>query len=267
MLLTAKGDKMLYTENIEKNLLEAKEVRKKLNKFEGVVVGKKRNPPMGLYLLNYANLLMDRQIDIFDDAILLLDNKRYQAACIISRGMIETHAFSRLLNNSVEKILRNHTGLESVDKALDVILKFTNSSRFKKIEQTKIKDGIFNPDDYMFTEQAKYRFENFLAASQHVAEALRKMYEEEKAQTQHKESQFEITYDALSEYVHPSQISIFNYYTPDIHLTPTSFGDIHTYDSARFLCARALHFIVDAENQHHWSTLLAQEMTNRSVMN
>lgn len=36
--------------------------------------------------------------------------------------MIETHAFSRLLNKKVEKILTNQSGRESVDKALDVIL-------------------------------------------------------------------------------------------------------------------------------------------------
>lgn len=54
--------------------------------------------------------------------------------------MIETHAFSRLLNKKVEKILTNQSGRESVDKALDVIwalrtvpdLKSQSKKRFRK---------------------------------------------------------------------------------------------------------------------------------------
>ncbi|MCM7804617.1 hypothetical protein [Enterobacter kobei] len=122
----------MFKELIEQSLNEAKAARAALNKVNGVVVGKMHNPDQGLYLANYANLLMNRQIDIFDDALLLLENERYQTACVVSRGMIETHAFSRLLNKKVEKILTNQSGRESVDKALDVILGFTNSSRFKK---------------------------------------------------------------------------------------------------------------------------------------
>lgn len=252
-----------YKELIDKSLREAKEAREKLTKVDGIKVGPMRKPDAGLYLSNYANLIVNRQIDIFDDAMLLLDNDRFQAACIISRGMIETHAFSRLLNKKIEKILLNKSGYESADEAIEMVLKFINSSRFKKQEQEKIKNGIFDPNDFMFTEQAKYRFENSLAVSQHVVAALKELYKDEKEQTKHKESQFEITYDALSEHVHPSQTSIFHYYTPDTHLTPTSFGYIHAFDSAKFQCARALHFIVDAKNQHHWSSMLADEMTRR----
>lgn len=190
---------MTYIEQIEKNLLEAKSARDNLSKVDGIVVGRKLNPDLGLYLSNYANLLMNRQIDIFDDSMLLLGNSRIQAACIISRGMIETHAFSRLLNKKLEKTLSNYTGSEGVDKALDIILKFTNSSRFKKNEQEKIKKGIFDPNDYMFTDETKYRFSNFLSVSQHVADALKELYADEKEQTKHNESQFELIYDALSE--------------------------------------------------------------------
>ncbi|CAM3792043.1 hypothetical protein BS639_23750 [Rouxiella silvae] len=221
------------------------------------------NPDRGLHLANYANLLMNRQIDIFDDGLFLLENERYQTACIVSRGMIETHAFSRLLNNKVEKILTNQSGHESVDQALKVILDFTNSSRFKKSEQDKIQKGVFDPNDYMFTEEAKYRFENLLAVSRHVMDALRDLYEDEMKQTNQRESNFELTYDILSEYVHPSQTSIYQYYTPETHLVPTSVGNINAYESAQLQCARALNFILDAKNQHYWSLQLANEMTKR----
>ncbi|MBD8234570.1 DUF5677 domain-containing protein [Pantoea agglomerans] len=253
----------MYKKLIEQSFIEAKAVRAELSKVDGVVVGKVSNNHQGLYLSNYSNLLMNRQIDIFDDALLLLERERYQAACIISRGMIETHAFSRLLNKKVERILSKQTGRESVDKAIDVILGFTNSSRFKKSEQEKIQKGVFDPNDYMFTEQAKHRFENLLSVSQHVMKALRELYDDEMEQTKQKESQFEMTYDVLSEHVHPSQTSIFHYYTPETHMIPTSQGPIHAYEAAKLQCARALHFIVDAKNQHSWSSQLADEMTKR----
>ena len=253
----------MFKEIIEQSLNEAKAARDELIKINGVTVGKMNNPARGLYLTNYANLLMNRQIDIFDDGLYLLEKKRYQAACIISRGMIETHAFSRLLNKKVEKILNNQSGHESVDQAIDVILSFINSSRFKQSEQKKIQNNVFDPNDYMFTEEAKHRFKNLLAVSQHVMNALRDLYEDEMKQTNQKESDFELTYDILSEYVHPSQTSIYHYYTPDTHLVPTSVGNIHAYESAQMQCARALHFIVDAKNQLDWSLQLANEMTKR----
>ncbi|WP_272520849.1 MULTISPECIES: DUF5677 domain-containing protein [unclassified Providencia] len=250
-------------ELIEQSLNKAKAARATLSKINGVTIAKMNNPARGLYLTNYANLLMNRQIDIFDDALHLLENERYQTACIISRGMIETHAFSRLLNKKVEKILNNQSGHESVDQAIDVILSFINSSRFKKSEQEKIQNGVFDPNDYMFTEEAKYRFKNLLAVSQHVMNALRNLYEDEMKQTNQKESDFEITYDLLSEYVHPSQTSIYHYYTPESHLVFTSVGNIHAYESAQMLCARALLFILEAKNQLNWSLQLANEMTKR----
>lgn len=253
----------MYKELIEQRLNEAKAARAALSKINGVIVEKTYNPDRGLYLVNYANLLMNRQIDIFDDALLLLENERYQSACIVSRGMIETHAFSRLLNKKVEKILTTQNGHASVDNAIEVILNFTNSSRFKKSEQEKIQKEVFDPNDYMFTEEAKYRFENLLAVSMHVMTALRELYKDEMKQTNQMESDFELTYDILSEYVHPSQTSIYQYYTPETHLVPTSVGNIHAYESAQIQCARALHFILDAKNQHYWSSQLADEMTKR----
>ncbi|CDH24179.1 DUF5677 domain-containing protein [Xenorhabdus bovienii] len=253
----------MYKELIEQSLAEAKAARSELTKEDGIIVGRLNKPDQGLYLSNYANCLLNRQLDIFDDSIFLLENDRTQSACALSRGMIETHAFARLLNKKIEKILINQSGIDSVDKAIDTVLKFTNSSRFKKTEQEKIQKSVFDPNDYMFTEEAKYRFENLLAVSQYVMSALRELYTDELEQTKHAESQFEMVYDLLSEHVHPSQTSIFHYYTPETHLIPTSVGNVHAYDAAKLQCARALHFIVDAKNLHYWSSQLADEMTRR----
>lgn len=178
--------------------------------------------------------------------------------------MIETHAFARLMNKEIENILNSHQGFEGVEKSIDMLLSFINSSRFKVSEQKKIRDGVFDPDDYMFTEQAKYRFENMLAGSKHVMDALRDLYKDELKETGMKESQFEQLYDILSEWVHPSQTSIYHYYVPETHNVPTSVGDIHMNDSASLHCARALHFIMDTKRQHQWSYQLAQEIDRRS---
>lgn len=250
---------------INEMLKEAIDARSKLKRRRGILVHNLPSPKSGLYLENYANCLLNRQLDIFDDSLSLLKNDRFQSACIISRGMVETHAFARFLNKKIEKVLVNGQGKESAEKALDLVVKFTNSSRFKKGEQQKIKDGVFNPQDYMFTEQAKYRFENMLSFSQHVVEALKEMYKDEKEQSQRNESQFEMLYDILSEYVHPSQTSIFHYYTPETHHIPTSMGTIHFYESAKQQCVQALHFIVDSKNIYKWSIDLAEEMTKRDI--
>jgi len=254
----------MYKESLEKNLRESKEARSTLKHLPGIKVGPRNPIKKGLYLTNYANCLLNRQIDIFDDSLFLLEKGRIQSACVLSRGMIETHAFARLMNKKIEGILRSKNGFESVEESLDMLLTFTNSSRFKVSEQKKIRDGVFDPNDYMFTEQAKYRFENMLAGSKHVMKALEDLYKDELKETGMKESQFEQLYDVLSEWVHPSQTSIYHYYVPETHTVPTSVGDIHMNVSASLHCARALHFIMDTQRQHQWSYQLAQEIDRRS---
>ena len=255
---------MKFEEIIEKDFDESIKARNILTKKESFVVGNTNNYEMGVYLSNYANCLLNRQLDIFDDTIFLLDNERIQSACIISRGMIETYAFARLLGTKIAKILTDTQGDKSIEESLKIILDFTNSSRFKVSEQKKVDKGIFNLDDYTFTEQAKNRMINFLAGSEHVMDALRSLYKDEMEQTESKESQFELTYDILSEWVHPSQTSIFHYYTPETHSIPTSQGTMHLHDNAKASCARALHFITDCKNVHEWLIELADEMNKRS---
>ncbi|WP_225396067.1 hypothetical protein [Escherichia coli] len=54
----------MYKELIEQRLNEAKAARAALSKINGVIVEKTHNPDRGLYLVNYANLLMNRQLRI-----------------------------------------------------------------------------------------------------------------------------------------------------------------------------------------------------------
>ncbi|MBZ6397594.1 MULTISPECIES: DUF5677 domain-containing protein, partial [Pantoea] len=254
----------MYKESLEKNLREAKEARSTLKHLPGIKVGPRNPIKKGLYLTNYANCLLNRQIDIFDDSLLLLEKGRIQSACVLSRGMIETHAFARLMNKEIEKILNSQEGFESVDASIDMLLTFINSSRFKEKDQKNMKKGLFDPNDYMFTDEARYRLEHMLAGSKHVMDALRDLYRDELKETGMKESQFEQLYDVLSEWVHPSQKSIYHYYVPETHTVPTSVGDIHMNVSASLHCARALHFIMDTQRQHQWSYQLAQEIDRRS---
>lgn len=253
----------MFKELIEESLVQAKAARLELTKDVGVVVGNLINPDRGLYLLNYAKCLLNRQIDIFDDCIFLLENDRLQSAFALSRGMIETHAYARLLNKKIEKILMNQSGVDSVDKSIETVLKFTNSSRIKKDEQEKIQKGVYDPNEYFFTEETKFRFEKLLSVSQHVLNALRDLYEDELEQTHQKESQFEMAYDILSEYVHPSQSSIYHFYTPETYYIPTSVGNIHVHEAGKLQCARALAFIIEAKSLYDWSLQLADEITRR----
>ncbi|KJG26766.1 hypothetical protein UB37_00530 [Photobacterium iliopiscarium] len=131
----------MFNKVVEDSLNEAKAARAELSKHPAIFVGEKGKNDGGLYLSNYANCLLNRQIDIFDDSILLLENDRVASACTISRGMIETYSFAKLLADKISKILTNSEGPESVEKALDVLMGFTNSSRYKQTEQKKTGQG------------------------------------------------------------------------------------------------------------------------------
>jgi hypothetical protein len=251
----------------EQKLSEAKIARAKLEKLPTTFLGASNVEDYGLYLQNYANCLMNRQIDIFDDSIFLLDYGKISSACTISRGMIETYAFAKLLSQKIAKVLANNEGSESIEKSKKLILGFTNSSRIKQSHQKKVKEGTFKLDDYHFTDQDKDRMGNMLAGSEHVMNALRSLYEKELEHTKAAESGFEQTYDVLSEWVHPSQTSVFHYYVKETHIISTSVGDIHFVDSAKAACARALHFITDSMNIYNGTIALANELSNRSNQN
>jgi Family of unknown function (DUF5677) len=253
----------LLNQLTQKTLLEAKAARGLIKKTQGQIIGLTGEQPLGDYLANYSSCLFNRQIDIFDDSLLLLDNNRIPSACAIARGMIETYAFAIYLANSIADILDKESGDEYYEKCSALILKFTNSSRFKEKEQKKLKKGILKLDEYVFTDQAKIRMQNMLAESQHVLDALRYLFDENMKATSRKESQFEILYDILSEWVHPSQTSVFHTYVPATHVISSSIGSVQLLDVARSQCATALHFITGSLNIHNWLLELAAEVTQR----
>lgn len=254
----------MQAEETKRLLEECAIARNKITRKRSVIVGITENPDKGLYLTNYANCLLNRQVDIYDDAILLVNNNRFQSACAISRGMIETYALAKYLAKQIGAILAAKDNAGSVDKALELVITFTNSSRFKQTEQKKLEKGVFKIEDFHFTEQAKNRFEHNLASSVHVMNALRDLFQDEMSHTHQKESSFELVYDALSEWVHPSQTSVFHNYTPETHIIPSSLGPVHFFDHARYLSATALHFITHSINIHEWLEALAVEITERA---
>ncbi len=254
----------MQAEETKRLLNECAIARNKITRKLGVKLGITDNPEKGMYLLNYANCLLSRQMDIYDDAILLLDNNRLQSACVISRGMIETFAISKYLAKEVSKVLAATDNAEGIVRALYLVMKFTNSSRFKESEQKKLEKGVFNIEDFYFTEQAKDRLEQNLASSVHVMNALRDLFQDEISHTHQKESSFELVYDALSEWVHPSQTSVFHNYTPETHLIPTSLGISNFFDNAKYLSAIALHLITHSKDVYDWLKVLSAEITERS---
>ena len=202
----------------------------------------------GDFFANYAGALLNRQIDVFDDAMLLVGNDRVGSACVVSRGMIEAYALAQFAVEEVTRAFENAPSGSKVEKALDITLKFTNSSRFKKSEQEKLKNGVFKLEDYKFTEEAKERMLAELGNNVHVLNALRYLYAREKEETQLNESKHELVYDALSEWVHPSQTSVWLTYATSAQAIETSLGTITLRDAAMNYCSLALHFIT-ASNQ------------------
>lgn len=254
----------MFNQAINELMGEAKSARKKLSKQPTMFVRQQVASDIGTYLSNYANCLLNRQIDIFDDSLFLLEGGRLASACTISRGMVETYAFAKLLGKKVEKALDKQPNAKGAEKALEIVISFTNSSRYKQESQKKLQKGTISIDDIYRTPEAKHRMENMLAGSEHVMNALRDLYEDEMKHTKEKASEFNIIYDVLSEWVHPSQTSIFHNYVTDAQKASTSIGILTIKDQARMGNARALHFITDSLNIHNWLLGLAKEMTMRS---
>lgn len=254
----------MIAETIKDITRKTQETRNVLEKKECIRVGNHPGSKMGLYLSNYANGFLNRQIDIYDDSTLLLENNRIGSACAISRGMIETYAIGVLLAEKVQKILNSSKGKESAEKSVDLVIQFTNSSRFKQLEQEKLEKGLFSFDDFTFTEEAKTRMMNRLAKSQHVLNALRAVYKIELEQTKQKESGIELLYDGLSEWVHPSQTNIFHNYTQECNKITTSCGEVNFHEAAKFNCWNALYLLVDSHRIYKILIKLSEIITQRS---
>jgi len=247
---------------VAEKLEEARNCRMRLAHVPVCALRNASNPEPGAFVSNYAGGLLNRQIDIFDDAILLLDNGRLASACAVARGMLETYAMAIYATDEIAKVFnKGTTAKEKVKGAVEKVLSFTNSSRFKKTQQEKLAKGIFELSDFHFTEEAQARMLNSLAGNVHVMNALRFLYDEQKKRTGSKESATELAYDGLSEWVHPSQTSVWHRYSEEVHLIDTSMGKMHLNDSAMIGISYALHFITASQDVYEGMVEVADKIT------
>lgn len=228
-----------FNESTDRVMKESSAVRKTMSKrpvaFLGVL-------PTGIerdYAKNFSSMINNRCMDIFDDAKLLITNQRLSSACVIARGMIETYAFGKGALEAVAATL----AAKGSSAAEASMIKIINSSFYKVKEQKSFKAGKFDLKDYHFTEEAKRRIANSEADIVKISEQLQNMFKDEMKVTGRKESRLEMTYDALCEWTHPSQTSLFHAYCPDTHAVPTSLGNVNFWDAARNHCVNGLHFI------------------------
>jgi hypothetical protein len=245
----------------EKALAEAKAARAKLRKQEVVFVGNAANPEGGKYLSNYAAGLLNRQMDIFDDCILLLQHDRIPAACVLSRGMIETYALAMYAAHTIKDILTKDESAAGAELAVQKTIAFTNSSRFKVTEQKRFKKGVFTLDGYTFTEEAKQRLQLGLATNEQITNALLHLYDAEMKETDRTESRFQLLYGLLSEWVHPSQTSLWHNYAHETQSILTSIGNVQVHDAAKNYCAQALHFMTATDDMYQHMVEMADAIS------
>jgi len=184
-------------------------------------------------------MIFNRIVTLYDDCELLLSNGRTSAACVMARCIVETYAVGEFATYEVVKGFNNG----GVHKSGEVVLAYVNSSRIKVEEQKRFKEGAFSHDDYHFTPEALARMQNEEAASKHILNAMRHLFEQEMKVSSRKESAFEMLYEQLSEWTHPSQTSLFHAFAEDTWLVETSVGKISIWDGARGACGQAMHFI------------------------
>ena len=237
--------KETYKFETEPLLTKCKAIRKNMITKQCIIVSNLDNPKVKDYLINFTNCCYNRMLDIFDDTIYLLDKKRIPSACTISRAMIETHSFLVLTIDNVNKILeKKETNRVEI---INTILKSINSSKFKYDDQTKVKNKIIKIEDYNFTPSAQERMLNEESVKTHVNDALKHLYKleiENGRTTEIKtEAHSEHLYNLLSEWGHPSQISLFTNYANDTHKISCSLGIVDILDLAEYLCIQALDYI------------------------
>ncbi len=126
------------------------QARNQLSKQEVVYYGKAPNTA-GLLFINYANMILNGNRDLYDDALFLLESNRYSSACIIARCVMETHAVGIHAWDEVEKALKKD-GRQGAGKK---IIRFINDSKFKMEEQKALKGGKFELGKYHFTRKHK----------------------------------------------------------------------------------------------------------------
>lgn len=244
-------------DHAERVLQEAQEARASLSAAEVKFLGPLGITDPGAHYRNYANMISNRVLSLFDDCSLLLRNERIPAACMLARCILETYAVGDFSAHEVVKAF-NSGGLE---KASKVVLNYINSSRVKVEEQKRMKEGKFQAKDYHFTAQALSRMKNEAAVSKHILNAMRHMFEREMTVTGAKESRFELVYERLSEWVHPSQTSLFHAFASEAWLVETSFGMVSMWDGARAICADGMHCITALSDLHETMDDVARQLS------
>lgn len=248
------GDKELL-KKFRATLVSSRTARSKLKKKEVVYYGKKPKTA-GLLFVNYAAMVLNRKIDLFDDVIFMLNAKKLSSACILSRCVMETHAVGVYALVELEKHIQEHGASGANEK----VLRYINSSRFKVDEQKGLKAGKFKLDDFHFTEEAKDRMERGTAQSVHVLNAMRMLYRFEMEQTGAKESIIELNYNALSEWVHPSQTSLFHRYATETQRIETSFGPVNLRTRMKLECVSGIMFIQEGGNNYEAMIKLGDDL-------
>lgn len=238
-------------------LAEAAATRAHLQVADVLFLGAMGVADPGRHFANYANMIFNRIVSLYDDCELLLKNQRIPAACVLARCILETYAVGEFALSEVVNGF-NNGGLK---KAGEMILAYVNSSRNKVEEQKRLKEGLFSADDYFFTCDAITRMQNEEAVSKHILNAMRNLFKQEMAASSRKESMFEMLYEQLSEWTHPSQTSLFHAFAEDTWLVETSVGKISIWDGARGACGQAMHLITATPDLRDRMTEVAKELS------
>lgn len=247
----------MLIEATEKSLAVSANARAKLQLADVQFLGAMGVADPGRHFSNYANMIFNRVVTLYDDCDLLLSRGRTSAACVMARCIVETYAVGEFAAHEVVKGF-NNGGLQ---KAGETVLAYVNSSRIKAEEQKRFKAGTFSPDDYHFTPDALARMQNEEAVSKHILNAMRHLFKQEMNVSSRKESAFELLYEQLSEWTHPSQTSLFHAFAQDTWLVETSIGKISIWDGARGACGKAMHFITAVSDLRDRMTEVAQDLS------
>lgn len=211
----------------------------------------------GRYYFSFSRMIYNRVISLYDDSMLLLSNDRIPAACVLARCILETYAIGEFSLYEVNKNFEK----KGIDEAGKTVLAYINSSRIKVEEQKRFNKGDLKYKDYYFTKQAINRMKNEEAASKHILNALRHFFKLEIEATGKKDSVYELTYEKLSEWTHPSQTSLFHAFAQEAWLIETSIGLVSLWDGARVGCAQGLHLIAGLPNLVERMEMLATALT------
>lgn len=236
---------------------EAARARASQSLIEVKHLGSSGESDAGRHYQNYVGMISNRMLSLYDDCVLLLEMKKIPPACILSRCILETYAIGSFSEHEIVRAFNNG----GLDKAGRLVIEYINSSRFKVEEQKRLKAGKFSTSDYHFTKQAKRRMQNEGAVSKHILNALRHLFDRERTMTGKKESRFELVYEGLSEWTHPSQTSLFHAFAENTWDVETSFGIISFWDGALASCSQAMHCIVGLPELRANMSFVADQLT------